>query len=134
MTQRVAEYERLLRDILGRVSHADAELIRNSLLKAPKAKANSAEETQTSDDTAADDVRSNIPSDTVIDTPPAVVENTAIIMGSECEISARASSLSALSHTDEDFTREQARCTGFHGQMSELTWLRRLRIENTYGD
>jgi hypothetical protein len=133
MTQQVAEYERLLGGLLGRVSHADTELIRDSLLKARKAEANSAEATQTGH-AAADDLQSSTTSDAVMDTAPVMVENAAITMGSECETLVRASSFSALSHTNEDFTSEQARCTGFHGPMSELTWLRRLRIEIIYGD
>ena len=32
----------------------------------------------------------------------------------------------ALGGTDEDFTREQARATGFLGSISEIAWLQRL--------
>lgn len=54
--------------------------------------------------------------------------------GAESEASAGAGSTGALDRTDEDFTREQARATGFMGKNSEVTWLQRLREENKYGD
>ena len=54
--------------------------------------------------------------------------------GAEREASAGAGSTGALDRTNEDFTREDARQTGFMGKNSEVTWLQRLREENAYGD
>ena len=54
--------------------------------------------------------------------------------GAESEVSAGAGSTGALDRTDEDFTREQARTTGYMGKNSEITWLQRLREENQFGD
>lgn len=39
-----------------------------------------------------------------------------------------------MDHTEEDFTRDGARATGFIGKNSDITWLQRLRQENRYGD
>lgn len=54
--------------------------------------------------------------------------------GAESLASAGAGSTGALDRTNEDFTREQARSTGFMGKNSEITWLQRVREENKYGD
>lgn len=54
--------------------------------------------------------------------------------GAESEASAGAGSTGALDRTDEDFTRDQVRHTGFMGKNSEVTWLQRLREQNKYGD
>lgn len=53
--------------------------------------------------------------------------------GAESEVSAGKGSNGAADRTDEDFTREQARSTGFLGKNSEVTWLQRLRRENEDG-
>jgi hypothetical protein len=50
--------------------------------------------------------------------------------GAESDASAGAGSTGALDRTEEDFTREMARQTGFMGKNSEITWLQRLRQEN----
>lgn len=54
--------------------------------------------------------------------------------GGESLASAGAGSTGALDRTNEDFTREQARSTGFMGKNSEITWLQRVREENKFGD
>ena len=54
--------------------------------------------------------------------------------GAESEASAGAGSTGALDRTDEDFTTQSARDTGFMGKTSELTWMQRLRQQNKYDD
>ena len=54
--------------------------------------------------------------------------------GAESEASGGAGSTGALDRTEEDFTRESARATGFMGKNSDVTWLQRLRQENKYGE
>lgn len=54
--------------------------------------------------------------------------------GAESEVSGRAGSTGALDKTDEDFTREGAKATGFMGKNSDVTWMQRLRHENKHGD
>lgn len=54
--------------------------------------------------------------------------------GAESEVSGRVGSTGALDRTDEDFTREGARATGYMGKNSEVTWIQRLKQENRYGD
>lgn len=53
--------------------------------------------------------------------------------GGESEASAGAGSTGALDRTDEDFTREKVRTTGYMGKNSEVTWLLRLREQNQSG-
>ena len=53
--------------------------------------------------------------------------------GEESVASAGKGSTGALDRTEEDFTRDGARDTGFMGKNSEVTWLQRLRQENAYG-
>lgn len=53
--------------------------------------------------------------------------------GAESEASAGAGSTGALDRTEEDFTREGAKMTGFMGKNSEITWMQRLKQENKYG-
>lgn len=50
--------------------------------------------------------------------------------GAESEVSGGVGSTGALDRTDEDFTREDARLTGFMGKNSDVTWLQRLAQEN----
>lgn len=54
--------------------------------------------------------------------------------GAESEVSGGRGSTGALDRTEEDFTREGAKTTGFLGKNSEITWLQRLRQENKYGE
>lgn len=54
--------------------------------------------------------------------------------GAESDASAGAGSTGALDRTEEDFTREAAKTTGFMGKNSDVTWIQRLRKENKYGD
>ncbi|KAK5297990.1 hypothetical protein LTR99_007679 [Exophiala xenobiotica] len=118
MTEKVADYEKLLRHLLDRVDEADASLIRASLEK----EIFDAEEAVTDGGTL--DTLSAIPS----------IEREDSRSGAESEVSAGAGSTGALDRTDEDFTREQARSTGYMGKNSEITWLQRLREENQFGD
>ena len=60
----------------------------------------------------------------------AINEEDELESGEESEASAGAGSTGALDRTDEDFTRQQARDTGFMGKNSEVTWLQRLRQEH----
>ena len=54
--------------------------------------------------------------------------------GAESDVSAGAGSTGALDRTEEDFTRDGARDTGFMGKNSEITWMQRLQVENKFGD
>lgn len=56
------------------------------------------------------------------------------VSGAESEVSGRVGSTGALDKTDEDFTREGAKATGFMGKNSDVTWMQRLRHENKHGD
>lgn len=62
------------------------------------------------------------------------VESEAELGGVESEASAGAGSIGGLDRTEEDFTREGAKTTGFMGKNSDITWLQRLRKENKYGE
>ena len=54
--------------------------------------------------------------------------------GAESDVSGGAGSTGALDRTEEDFTRDEARSTGFVGKSSEITWLQRLRQRNKDGN
>lgn len=68
-------------------------------------------------------------------TAPAVDADAASdASGAESEASGAAGSTGALDKTDEDFTREGAKATGFMGKNSDVTWMQRLRHENKQDD
>ncbi|OAP59171.1 hypothetical protein AYL99_06469 [Fonsecaea erecta] len=117
LREKVADYEKLLRELISRVDEDDAGLIRASL---EKESTYEAEETPTEGTTEAARIGD--------------AETEEEDSGAESEASAGAGSTGALDRTDEDFTREQARMTGFMGKNSEVTWLQRLREQNKYGD
>lgn len=116
MTEKVADYEKLLKDLSGRVSDADAKLIRSALEK---------ETSYDGDDLASFE-------NTTIRSVEPVPEGDE--SGAESDVSADAGSTGALDRTDEDFTREGARQTGFMGKNSDVTWLQRLKQENDKDD
>ncbi|KAJ9609222.1 hypothetical protein H2200_006994 [Cladophialophora chaetospira] len=119
LTEKVADYEKLLKDLLPKVDEADARQIRASL---DKETSYDAEETLT---------------DGTLEGPPASLSEVygdGEESGAESEASGGAGSTGALDRTDEDFTREQARHTGFMGKNSEITWLQRLHQQNKFGD
>ncbi|KPI44660.1 putative transcriptional regulatory protein [Cyphellophora attinorum] len=116
MTEKVADYEKLLKDLATRVGEADAKLIRGTLEK------------ETSYE--ADDLNS-LQNSTLQSIEPVPDGEES---GAESEASGDAGSTGALDRTDEDFTREEARRTGFMGKNSEITWLQRLKYENQAGD
>jgi len=128
MTEKVADYEKLLKDLLPRVGESDATLIRASLEKVCTCTA-PATLTNTLQDTAPEAEES------LVEGGPAlsVEERESGDSGAESEASAAAGSTGALDRAEEDFTREEARATGFVGKNSEITWLQRLRQENKYG-
>lgn len=66
--------------------------------------------------------------------PSVEVDVEAEASGAESDVSGGRGSTGALDRTDEDFTREGAKTTGFMGKNSDVTWLQRLREENTYGE
>ncbi|KIY00048.1 uncharacterized protein Z520_04686 [Fonsecaea multimorphosa CBS 102226] len=117
LTEKVTDYEKLLRELISRVDEDDARLIRASL---EKESTYEAEETPTEGTAEV----------AQLGDAEAAEESS----GAESEASAGAGSTGALDRTDEDFTREQARMTGFMGKNSEVTWLQRLREQNKYGD
>lgn len=51
------------------------------------------------------------------------------LSGAESEVSAGVGSTGALDRTEEDFTRDGVKMTGFMGKNSEVTWLQRVRQE-----
>lgn len=116
MAEKVADYEKLLKDLQSRVGDNDARLIRSTLEK------------ETSYD--IDDV--NLADNMTIRSVEPVPDGDE--SGAESDASAGAGSTGALDRTDEDFTRESARDTGFMGKNSEVTWLQRLKHENVHGD
>ncbi|KEF58719.1 uncharacterized protein A1O9_06645 [Exophiala aquamarina CBS 119918] len=118
MTEKLADYEKLLKDLMSRVGDADASLIRASLEK----------ETLDDPDEPSIDSRTDA-SVPIVDGIDAESES-----GAESLASAGAGSTGALDRTNEDFTREEARSTGFMGKNSEITWLQRVQEENKYGD
>ena len=113
MAEKVADYENLLKELLTRVGREDAELIRATLDK----------EGGTDMDHSA------------TQEPVLMVDDETVSVNSadESDASAGAGSTGALDKTEEDFTRSEARDTGFMGKNSELTWMQRLRQENKYG-
>jgi hypothetical protein len=74
--------------------------------------------------------------ETTLDTVPTATAAVDVEeeSGAESEASAGAGSTGALDRTDEDFTREQARATGFMGKNSDVTWLQRLREQTKYNE
>jgi len=57
------------------------------------------------------------------------------LSGDEDELaSGGAGSTGALDRTEEDFTREGAKATGYIGKNSDITWMQRVRQENKYGE
>lgn len=66
--------------------------------------------------------------------PPLENDAASEVSGAESEVSGRVGSTGALDKTDEDFTREGAKATGFMGKNSDVTWMQRLRHENKHGD
>lgn len=66
--------------------------------------------------------------------PPIETDMASELSGAESEASGRAGSTGALDKTDEDFTREGAKATGFMGKNSDITWIQRLRHENKQAD
>ena len=114
MTEKVADYERLLRDLSIRVSDDDARMIQDAMDKGTSF-----------DGDEGPSLESNSNAIRSIEPIPDGEES-----GAESDASADAGSTGALDRTEEDFTREQARQTGFMGKNSELTWLQRLKHEN----
>jgi hypothetical protein len=114
MTDKVADYEKLLRDLCLRVGDDDAELIKATLDR----------------DSGYADVAGSVTRE-----PPSTVdeESASVNSADESDASATAGSTGALDRTEEDFTRADAKDTGFVGKNSELTWMQRLRQENKYG-
>lgn len=114
MTEKVADYEKLLRDLCLRVGDSDAELIRSTLDR----------------EGGYTDVDGSV---TREPTSVADEDSASINSADESDASAAAGSTGALDKTEEDFTRADAKDTGFMGKNSELTWMQRLRQENKYG-
>lgn len=65
---------------------------------------------------------------------PIDADATSEASGAESDASGGAGSTGALDKTDEDFTREGAKATGFMGKNSDVTWIQRLRHENKQSD
>ena len=57
-----------------------------------------------------------------------------VASGAESDVSSGAGSTGGLDRTEEDFTRDEVRFTGFMGKSSEVSWLQRLRQENRDND
>ncbi|KAK5084619.1 hypothetical protein LTR05_005697 [Lithohypha guttulata] len=112
MQDKVADYEKILRDLQSRVSEADAELIQADQLDAEEAILADGAGPIQSVEAGADEEAS----------------------GAESDVSGGRGSTGALDRTEEDFTREGAKVTGFMGKNSDVTWMQRLRQENKYGE
>ncbi|KAK5954040.1 hypothetical protein OHC33_004611 [Knufia fluminis] len=115
LQDKVADYEKILRGLSGRVSESDADLIRTTLERAAQMDPDEA----TTDGATLPSVE-----------PDGVSEAS----GAESEVSGGEGSTGALDRTEEDFTREGAKTTGYMGKNSDITWLQRLRQENKYGE
>ncbi|KAK5936744.1 hypothetical protein PMZ80_011007 [Knufia obscura] len=116
MQDKLADYERVLRELSSRVGEADADMIKNVLVKADQPDA---------DDSIAD-------STAILGVEPDTISE---LSGEENELaSGRAGSTGAVDRTEEDFTREGAKTTGYMGKNSDVTWMQRLRQENKYGE
>lgn len=138
LTEKVAEYERLLTELLPKLDVADARQIRASLDKVGSILVSASQHSMLnfSQETSYDTEETATDGGTA-DAPPAVmgeVDGVDEDSGAESEASGGAGSTGALDRTDEDFTREQARQTGYMGKNSEITWLQRLREQNKFGD
>ena len=131
MTEKVASYEKLLQELQHRVGEDDVELIRSVLEKVGFSPPYTGRCVDAPQETLYDGEGPALDSVTV----PSIEEKPdEDLSGAESDASADAGSTGALDRTDEDFTRETARGTGFMGKNSEITWLQRLGQENKYGD
>ena len=62
-------------------------------------------------------------------------DNVSDVSANDSELaSGGVGSTGALDRTEEDFTREGAKTTGYIGKHSDITWMQRLRQENKYGE
>lgn len=137
LTEKVTDYEKLLKDLLPRVNEADAKLIRASLEKVCKFLvwlSSSTSLTQLPQDPNYEAEESATELTAEASSSRAIDVDGEEESGAESEASAGAGSTGALDRTDEDFTRDQVRHTGFMGKNSEVTWLQRLRQQNRHGD
>lgn len=131
MAEKLSDYEKILRDLQTRVSEADANLIRNSLdrviiptdLNPPLPTNTTFQAAMLDVDDVTTEPASALPAD-----PDAASEAS----GAESDASGAAGSTGALDKTDEDFTRDGAKATGFMGKNSDVTWMQRLRQENKH--
>jgi len=96
MAEKVADYENLLRDLVTRVGGEDAELIRATLDKAGGIYLDHSVTRETT---------------SIVDG-----ETVSVNSADESDASAGAGSTGALNNTEEDFTRSEAKDTGFMGK------------------
>lgn len=132
MAEKVADYEKLLRDLQARASDEDAKTIKATLDRVCRLRSLHKR-------TIADCYQAALldREDTQPEMSTGLVGDLEIeseVSGAESEASGGAGSTGALDRTDEDFTREGAKATGFMGKNSDIAWMQRLRHENKYGD
>ncbi|KKZ61555.1 hypothetical protein EMCG_03874 [[Emmonsia] crescens] len=109
LSNKIQDYEGLLRDLSLRANDRDTQLIRNILEKHSE-REETLESLETSSLTEADLIE---------DSPPPFLVESGGFMGD---------------HAEEDFNRsERAQATGFMGQSSEISWMQRLQREAHHG-
>jgi hypothetical protein len=133
MTEKVADFEKLLKDLSTRVGEEDAAQIR-ALLEQVCARIrpnaglpiiNFCQDVSAETDGASPEV------DLTNSIGPEAISDEG---SSESEVSATVGSIGALDKTLEDFAaNDKSRDTGFIGKSSEITWLQRLNQENKSG-
>ena len=132
MTEKVADFEKLLKDLSFRVGDEDAAKIR-ALLERVRTYIGI---TLVSTDTFSQDVSAEIgdASPELDSTNSPEPETVSDEEAGESDISATVGSTGAVDKTLEDFAaNEQSRSTGFMGKNSEITWMQTLNQENKFG-
>jgi Fungal specific transcription factor domain len=130
LAEKVADYEALLKDLCTRVGEEDANAIKALLEKVRVVLTWPCVHFLTLHQDVVSgygDSPRNADASQEVD---GVSEDT----GEESETSAGVGSIGAVDRIEEDFNRSQgARTTGYMGKNSEVTWLQKLRQENTFG-
>ncbi|KAL8946438.1 MAG: hypothetical protein Q9222_007167 [Ikaeria aurantiellina] len=122
MATRVANYERILEDLGGRVSEADQVLIRKAMDKTTVAEDCQSKESnlEREDSSTSASSRQQF----------ASAEQDAEEPANESQVPARVGSTGSTDRVQEDLNRSAAsRGTGFLGKVSEITWIERIRQE-----
>ena len=125
MSEKVLEYEKLLKELIPKVGEQDARLISTMLEKVNSPAVFVDDETDLMQETFGEgdsfcpDKEAKVPIDTEVGSEDS---------GAESEVSGARGSTGALDVVEEDFTaNERARATGYIGKNSEISWIQRLQ-------